>query len=66
MIEASELTKRYGRTAAVRDLTFTVRPGHVTGFPAGKSTTLRFMLGLSTPTAGGCCMMGAGGGGNVG
>jgi ABC-2 type transport system ATP-binding protein len=56
VIEAKELTKRYGRTTAVRDLTFTVRPGHVTGFlgpnGAGKSTTLRLMLGLSTPTAG--------------
>ena len=56
VIEASGLTKRYGRTTAVRDLTFTVRPGHVTGFlgpnGAGKSTTLRLMLGLSTPTAG--------------
>src|SRR5690348_12939083 len=56
VIEANELTKRYGRTTAVQDLTFTVRPGHVTGFlgpnGAGKSTTLRLMLGLNTPTAG--------------
>src|SRR5581483_2510720 len=56
VIQANELTKRYGRTTAVQDLTFTVRPGHVTGFlgpnGAGKSTTLRLMLGLNTPTGG--------------
>src|SRR5690242_18466621 len=56
VIEANELTKHYGRTTAVRDLTFTVRPGQVTGFlgpnGAGKSTTLRLMLGLHAPTAG--------------
>lgn len=56
MIEVKELTKRYGRTTAVKDLTFTVRPGRVTGFlgpnGAGKSTTLRMMLGLHTPTSG--------------
>jgi ABC-2 type transport system ATP-binding protein len=56
VIEANQLTKRYGRTTAVRDLTFTVRPGHVTGFlgpnGAGKSTTLRLVLGLNAPTAG--------------
>ena len=56
MIEANELTKRYGRTTAVDQLSFTVRPGHVTGFlgpnGAGKSTTLRLILGLNRPTAG--------------
>ena len=56
MIEVSELTKRYGQTTAVKNLTFTVRPGQVTGFlgpnGAGKSTTLRLILGLQTPTAG--------------
>ncbi|MER5887991.1 ABC transporter ATP-binding protein [Streptomyces sp. NPDC001941] len=56
MIEVSELTKRYGPKDAVSDLTFTVRPGHVTGFlgpnGAGKSTTLRMMLGLHRPTSG--------------
>ncbi|MBO0512537.1 ABC transporter ATP-binding protein [Streptomyces beijiangensis] len=56
MIEANELTKRYGSTAAVNGLTFTVRPGHVTGFlgpnGAGKSTTLRMILGLNDPTSG--------------
>ncbi|TXS57399.1 ATP-binding cassette domain-containing protein [Streptomyces sp. t39] len=56
MIEVNELTKRYGGTTAVKDLTFTVRPGRVTGFlgpnGAGKSTTLRMMLGLHAPTSG--------------
>jgi ABC-2 type transport system ATP-binding protein len=56
VIEVSTLAKRYGRTVAVKNLTFTVRPGHVTGFlgpnGAGKSTTLRLILGLNTPTAG--------------
>ena len=45
MIEIHELTKRYGPATAVSDLTFTVRPGTVTGFlgpnGAGKSTTMR-------------------------
>ncbi|MFJ3216320.1 ABC transporter ATP-binding protein [Kitasatospora sp. NPDC086801] len=56
MIEVTELTKRYGRTTAVERLTFTVRPGRVTGFlgpnGAGKSTTLRLILGLNDPTGG--------------
>ncbi|MFJ7911027.1 ABC transporter ATP-binding protein [Kitasatospora sp. NPDC096204] len=56
MIEIERLTKRYGATTAVDRLTFTVRPGTVTGFlgpnGAGKSTTLRMILGLNTPTAG--------------
>ncbi|MFJ2441192.1 ABC transporter ATP-binding protein [Streptomyces sp. NPDC087658] len=56
MIEVNELTKRYGGTTAVKDLTFTVRPGQVTGFlgpnGAGKSTTLRMILGLNEPTSG--------------
>jgi ABC-2 type transport system ATP-binding protein len=56
MIEARGLTKRYGRTLAVDDLSFTVRPGMVTGFlgpnGAGKTTTMRLMLGLDRPTAG--------------
>ena len=56
MIEAKGLTKRYGKTVAVNDLSFTVRPGHVTGFlgpnGAGKSTTMRVILGLDRPTAG--------------
>ncbi|ANZ37178.1 ABC transporter ATP-binding protein [Lentzea guizhouensis] len=56
MIEAIGLTKRYGRTVAVDDLSFTVHPGRVTGFlgpnGAGKSTTMRMILGLDRPTAG--------------
>ncbi|MFF4014506.1 ATP-binding cassette domain-containing protein [Streptomyces sp. NPDC001843] len=56
MIEVSELTKRYGGRTAVDHLSFTVRPGLVTGFlgpnGAGKSTTLRMILGLDAPTAG--------------
>ncbi|MEH0448573.1 MULTISPECIES: ATP-binding cassette domain-containing protein [unclassified Streptomyces] len=56
MIEVSELTKRYGDRTAVDRLSFTVRPGRVTGFlgpnGAGKSTTLRMILGLDAPTAG--------------
>src|SRR5215470_9922202 len=56
MIEIHELTKRYGTTTAVSDLTFTVRPGTVTGFlgpnGAGKSTTMRMILGLDEPTSG--------------
>ncbi|MGJ7907717.1 ABC transporter ATP-binding protein [Actinopolyspora sp. H202] len=56
MIEAVGLTKRYGSKLAVDDLSFTVKPGKVTGFlgpnGAGKSTTMRMMLGLDRPTAG--------------
>ncbi|MFZ3492483.1 ABC transporter ATP-binding protein [Streptomyces sp. 5.8] len=56
MIESTGLTKRYGDTVAVDDLSFTVEPGRVTGFlgpnGAGKSTTLRMILGLNTPTGG--------------
>ncbi len=56
MIEAHALTKRYGERTAVSDLSFTVRPGSVTGFlgpnGAGKSTTMRMILGLDAPTSG--------------
>lgn len=56
VIEATELTKRYGETTAVDRLSFTVRPGVVTGFlgpnGAGKTTTLRMILGLNQPTGG--------------
>ncbi|AHH21960.1 putative ABC transporter, ATP-binding protein [Nocardia nova SH22a] len=56
MIECRGLTKRYGATVAVDDLSFTVTPGKVTGFlgpnGAGKSTTMRMILGLDRPTAG--------------
>ncbi|WP_068154891.1 ABC transporter ATP-binding protein [Rhodococcus phenolicus] len=56
MIEVTGLTKTFGSTTAVDDVTFTVRPGVVTGFlgpnGAGKSTTMRMILGLDRPTAG--------------
>ncbi|MFI8522271.1 ABC transporter ATP-binding protein [Streptomyces sp. NPDC085481] len=56
MIQADELTKRYGDRTVVQDLSFTVHPGSVTGFlgpnGAGKSTTLRMFLGLDAPTRG--------------
>jgi ABC-2 type transport system ATP-binding protein len=56
MIEAHQLTKRYGEKTAVDRLDFTVRPGTVTGFlgpnGAGKSTTMRLIVGLDEPTAG--------------
>src|SRR5450755_1841056 len=50
------VTKRFGRVSAVRDLSFEVAPGRVTGFlgpnGAGKTTTLRMLLGLVRPTSG--------------
>ncbi len=56
MIEVEALTKRYGSTTAVDGLTFTARPGTVTGFlgpnGAGKSTTMRVVVGLERPTSG--------------
>ncbi|MEU4149448.1 ATP-binding cassette domain-containing protein [Streptomyces sp. NPDC026659] len=56
-IRARGLTKRYGDRAVVDQLSFTARPGLVTGFlgpnGAGKSTTLRMLLGLVRPSAGG-------------
>jgi ABC-2 type transport system ATP-binding protein len=56
MIEARELTKRYGDKTVVDRLSFTVKPGQVTGFlgpnGAGKSTTMRMIVGLNAPTAG--------------
>lgn len=56
MIEAHGLTKDYGKKRAVDDLSFSVRPGIVTGFlgpnGSGKSTTMRLLLGLDAPTAG--------------
>ncbi|WP_084614293.1 ABC transporter ATP-binding protein [Nakamurella lactea] len=56
MIEASGLTKTYGRTVAVNQLSFLVRPGQVTGFlgpnGSGKSTTMRMVLGLDSPDRG--------------
>ena len=56
MIEVSGVTKRYGSTLAVDDLSFTVPDGVVTGFlgpnGAGKSTTMRLAIALDTPSAG--------------
>ena len=56
MIEARGLTKHYGPTLAVDDLSFEIKPGRVTGFlgpnGAGKTTTMRLILGLDHPSAG--------------
>jgi ABC-2 type transport system ATP-binding protein len=56
MIDAHGLVKRYGSTMAVNDLSFSIRPGVVTGFlgpnGAGKTTTMRMILGLDAPTQG--------------
>jgi ABC-2 type transport system ATP-binding protein len=56
VIEVEHLTKRFGATAAVDDLSFAVRPGHVTGFlgpnGAGKTTTMSIILGFASPTSG--------------
>jgi ABC-2 type transport system ATP-binding protein len=56
MIAAISLTKRYGETAAVRELSFDVQAGVVTGFlgpnGSGKSTTMRMIMGLDVPTSG--------------
>ncbi len=61
-IVARNLTKRFGSLTAVDDLSFQVRPGHVTGFlgpnGAGKSTTLRMVLGLVTPSSGSATVLG--------
>src|SRR5262249_48216724 len=55
-IETHTLTKRYGRTVAVDDLSIAVRPGRVTGFVgpngAGKTTTMQLLLGLAAPQSG--------------
>ncbi|MFI7481240.1 ABC transporter ATP-binding protein [Kocuria sp. M1R5S2] len=56
MIEIEHLTKTYGDRTAVDDVSFTVRPGRVTGFlgpnGAGKTTTMRLVVGLENPTSG--------------
>ena len=56
MIEVTGITKRYGDTLAVDDLSFEVRPGQITGFlgpnGSGKSTTMRMIMGLDSPDAG--------------
>jgi ABC-2 type transport system ATP-binding protein len=62
VIEASGLIKRYGSKTAVNDVSFVVRPGVVTGFlgpnGSGKSTTMRLLLGLDRPSAGGSTING--------
>ena len=56
LIEAHELTKRFGDKLAVDHLSFTVEPGRITGFlgpnGAGKSTTMRLIVGLDRPESG--------------
>jgi ABC-2 type transport system ATP-binding protein len=56
LIEVRDLSKRFGDKLAVDNLSFTVEPGHVTGFlgpnGAGKSTTMRLIVGLDRPTSG--------------
>jgi ABC-2 type transport system ATP-binding protein len=55
-VRLDHVTKRYGPTVAVDDLSFQIQPGAVTGFlgpnGAGKTTTLRMLLGLATPSSG--------------
>ena len=62
MITVERLTRRYGSAVAVDDISFTARPGRVTGFlgpnGAGKSTTMRMMVGLTRPTAGSATVLG--------
>jgi ABC-2 type transport system ATP-binding protein len=56
MIELHGITKRFGQVTAVDNLSFTVRPGQVTGFlgpnGSGKTTTMRIILGLDAPSSG--------------
>jgi ABC-2 type transport system ATP-binding protein len=56
VITVDSLTKKYGGTTVVHDISFTARSGRVTGFlgpnGAGKSTSMRMMVGLTTPTEG--------------
>jgi ABC-2 type transport system ATP-binding protein len=62
MITAENLTKRYGSRSVVEEITFTCRPGRVTGFlgpnGAGKSTTMRMLCGLTAPTSGQSTVLG--------
>jgi ABC-2 type transport system ATP-binding protein len=56
MLEARSLTKYYGALPALRDVSFGVRPGQILGYlgpnGSGKSTTVRLLVGLTTPTSG--------------
>ncbi|MEV5574230.1 ATP-binding cassette domain-containing protein [Spirillospora sp. NPDC052269] len=62
MIEVERLTKRYGPTTVVEDVSFGCRPGTVTGFlgpnGAGKSTTMRMLCGLTPATSGTATVLG--------
>lgn len=62
-IRVEGLSKRYGRRTVVDDLTFTVRPGAVTGFfgpnGAGKTTAMKAVVGLARPSAGTVSVLGA-------
>lgn len=63
MIDVQNLTKRFGDTTAVENLSFEVGPGRVTGFlgpnGAGKTTTMRIVLGLDSPTSGAATVAGS-------
>ncbi len=63
VVAVESLTKQFGSTTAVSDLSFTVSRGTVTGFlgpnGAGKTTTLRILLGLAAPTAGRALVLGS-------
>ena len=62
MITVESLTRKYGAFTAVDDITFTARPGRVTGFlgpnGAGKSTSMRILVGLTPPTSGSATVLG--------
>jgi ABC-2 type transport system ATP-binding protein len=62
VVSVRSLTKRFGDVTAVDDLTFSLRPGTITGFlgpnGAGKTTTLRLLLGLAEPTTGDALVFG--------
>src|ERR671916_587823 len=62
MIQIESLSKKYGANTVVDDITFSARPGRVTGFlgpnGAGKSTSMRMMVGLTRPTSGSATISG--------
>src|SRR5258708_17309364 len=63
MIEAANLSKRFGPVEAVRGVSFVARDGEITGMlganGAGKSTCLRMLYGVLTPDSGRACLAGA-------